>query len=246
LGGSILGILKYQDYLDSRIDNKVAARAIKTDRLSLAASQAYSGQWRRSLQLLDEIWRDPGFSSLDPNFKSFLFLNYVWVLGQVEGILPDGSWVGTPEWKRLNEDPDFVREFITGNSWEHDSDLNNSLGFCTLKFSSSNDLLRIARTYFQRAANDATPEQNKAPNIFALAMIDLIEDNKKSAAENMHKAEELYPEDYLISDRITYRNTFVNSTEFQIWVGVTQRVKNKDFAKLYDQFLKDVSGSGTS
>lgn len=168
------------------------------------------------------------------------------MLGQIEDVRPDGSWVGTPEWKRLNDDPDFVREFITGNSWEHDSDLNNSLAFCTLKFSNSSNVLQIARTYFQRAAADARPEQFKAPSIFAIAMIDLIEGDEKGAAANMRKAEELYPEDYLISDRVTYKNTFVNSTEFKIWAGVSQRVKGKDFVKLYDEFLMGLNTPGKS
>lgn len=246
LGGSILGLMTYQDYLDRRIDSRIAERVIKTDRLGLAVSKAYSGQWRGALQLLDKIWGDPTSSDLDPDFRSFLFVNYLWVLGQIQDVQPDGSWVGTAEWKRLNEDPHFLAEFITGNTWEHDADVNNSLGFCTLKFSNSNDLLQIARTYFQRAADDATPEQFKAPSIFALAMIDLIEGDAKAAADKMRKAEELYPEDYRISDRVTYRNTFVNSTEFQIWAGVSQRVKGKDFVKLYDKFLMGLNTQGKS
>src|SRR6185436_16104736 len=49
LGGSILGLLKYDEYLDRRMDSKIGARAIKSDRLGLAVSKAYYGQWRGSL-----------------------------------------------------------------------------------------------------------------------------------------------------------------------------------------------------
>lgn len=244
LGGSILGFGVYWNYMNTRMDREIAARAIKTDRVTLAISSAYSGEWRRALQLLDKVWApNMNSSEFDPDFRSFLFVNYVWILGQIQENQPDGSWVGAAQWRRLNDDPAFQQEFITGSAWEHDSDMNNSLGFCTLKYSDSASLLPTARVYFQRSLDNAASEQKKAPSFFALAMIDLIEGDEKAAAEKLRQADELDPSNYLINDRIVYRNTFVNSTEFQIWAGVSKRVKGRDFLKAYDQLLANLKES---
>lgn len=241
LGGSILGAATYLDYMDRRVDRRIAERAIKTDRLILAVTYGYSYQWRRSLLSLDKILQDPTFSDLDPDFKSALFINYLWVLGQIEDQQADGSWVGDAEWKRLNSDRDFVSEFITGSAWEHDSDVNNSLGFCTLKYSSEDSLLTTARNYFQKAVEDAKPEQKKAPHLFGLAMIDLIEGDQKAAIAKLRRAEELEPSEYRIEDLFIYRNSFMNRAEFKVWEGVARRVKGENFGGLYEQLLKTAS-----
>lgn len=241
LGGSILGAAKYLEYMDRRVDRRIAERAIKTDRLTLAVTYGYSNQWRRSLLSLDKILLDPTFSDLDPDFKSALFINYLWVLGQLDDQQADGSWVGDAEWKRLNSDRDFVSEFITGSAWEHDSDVNSSLGFCTLKYSSEDSLLKTARNYFQKAVEDAEPEQKKAPHLFGLAMIALIEGDQKAAIDKLRKAEELEPSEYRIEDLFIYRNSFMNRAEFKVWEGVARRVKGENFGGLYEQLLKTAS-----
>ena len=244
LGGSILGFGVYWNYMNGRMDREIAARAIKTDRVTLAISSAYSSEWRRALLLLDKVWPpNTNSAEFDPDFRSFLFVNYIWILGQIQEMQPDGTWVGAAQWKRLNDDPAFQQEFITGVDRAHDSDLNNSLGFCTLKYADSANLIPTARVYFQRSLDNAGSVQKKAPSFFALAMIDLIDGDQKGAAENLKKAEELDPSNYLISDRIIYRNTFVNSTEFQIWAGVSKRVKSRDFTKIYDELLMSLKES---
>ena len=231
LGGSIWTILKYKDVIDTQI----AARMLKSDKLNLAIYLANSGQWRESLAQLDEIWPDIGRSSqhIDPEYRSFFFRNVLWVISQAEETLPDGSWVGEAEWKQLNQNGDFQREFVTTGRWDADEEINNHFAFCILKFDGSSQALRTASSYLQKSLDSAHPAMRKAPHLFALAMVDLIEQRTDDALKKLQEASELDPSNYELSDFNKYRKSFMNSTEFKIWQGVAKRVGSPDFERAY-------------
>jgi tetratricopeptide (TPR) repeat protein len=244
-GSAIIGIatfstlfLRFQNYLD----NRIGLRVQKMDRLALSISLADSGQWGASLGELDKLRSDFKTAGFQPTeeFQSFFLVNYLRVLGQVEGRQPDGFWVGQEQWNRLYSEPDFHREFILSGKWKSNSDVNNSLGFCTLKYVKSPSVLENARQYFLQAYESAEPRARKAPHLFALAMIDLIEKNQASAVNRLKEAEELEPFWYKNSEFLTYKNSFINSTEFQIWEGVARQVNAGEFKQLYEQLVNQL------
>jgi tetratricopeptide (TPR) repeat protein len=229
------------------VDKKISDRITKTDRLAVAVGLANSSRWRDSLGVLVEQWDDfktPGFKPTD-TFKKFLFSYLLFVLGQVESTEADGSWVGQELWTRLNNDPDYQR-FKAAGEWDRDMDTNNGLGFCTLKFDKSDTALRTARKYFETARDLANPLQRRAPNLFALAMIDLIERKPELAEKKLREAEQLDPNNYKIADMIPYKNTFINSTEFKIWEQIARRFKAGEFLSLYNDFLNGLLGEKTN
>ena len=242
LGGSVWTVLKYKEVIDTQI----AARMVKSDRLNLAVFLANSGQWRESLSVLDDVWADlkKSSSSVDPEYRSFFYRNVLWVVSQAEERLPDGTWVGELEWKQLNQEPDFQREFVTTGRWDDDEAINNNFAFCHLKFGKDQDSLAVARRYFEKALQTSSPIQRRAPHLFAIAMVDIIEDQPTDATKRLQEAAEVDPGSYNLSDLKKYRNSFLNSTEFQIWVDVARRLKGEDFQQRYMNFLSTLPGAG--
>jgi len=242
IGGTIWGLVKYQDI----IDNRIALHVTKMDRLPTAISLGEVGNWRGALTHLDSIKEDFKKTEFKPTqeFKNAFYPTYLWVLGQVEASEPDGTWVGQEQWKKLNEDPDYIA-LKTSGYWDYDEAMNNYWAFCTLKYVKADDVLQTARNYFQRAYNVAEPKQRKGPHLFALAMIDIIENKQPSAIERVKEAEELNPLGYKRDDMWVYRNTFINSTEFKIWEQVCRQVNAGDFKQKYEQFIYQFSKEKT-
>jgi tetratricopeptide (TPR) repeat protein len=228
LGGSVLTILKYKEVIDAQI----MVRMAKSDRLNLAIQLGSQGQWREALMTLDEIWVDIRKSpdAVNSQYKSFFFRNFLWVISQTEERRPDGSFVGAEEWKQLNADPDFRAEFITSPRWDNDPAINDNLAFAFLKFEGSTT---VARKYFQVALNSSHPDIRKAPNYFALAMVDLIDNEPEKAIAGFQQAGRLDPSSYSIEDAGKYANSFMNSTEFTIWEAVAEQKGQKNFRALY-------------
>ena len=251
LGGGFLGILKYselagsvQNYLDKRIE----ARSGKSDRLSLGMLMARSEDYRPALAVFYDYWKDlnSGSTTLDQDARYFFYSNYLWVLGSVETLEPDGTWVGRKQWKELNDDPAFIR-FMTEGSWESDPAICNSLGFCSLMHEcygqASGNCLDVARSYFQKAFATSGPVLTRVPNLFAIAMIDLIQNREREAIDEITEAADLDPNDYDIADLSRYENTFKNKPEFSIWSGVYEQQTGGDFSKVYAEFLEKLSRS---
>ena len=185
LGGSILGFGVYWNYMNGRMDREIAARAIKTDRVTLAISSAYSSEWRRALLLLDKgLAAEYKFCGVPTGLQKFSLRQlHLDIRANTGRCSPMARGLAQRNGKRLNDDPAFQQEFITGVDRAHDSDLNNSLGFCTLKYADSANLIPTARVYFQRSLDNAgSVRREKAPGFFALAMIDLIDGDQKGAA----------------------------------------------------------------
>jgi tetratricopeptide (TPR) repeat protein len=242
LGGSIWTVLRYKQIIDAQ----VAQRMINSDRLNLAIQLAGSGQWRESLSELDDIWADlkKSPSSVDPKYKSFFCRNVLWVVSQTEERLADGSWVGAKEWKELNEDADFQREFTTTGRWDNDEVVNSNLAFASLKFDKSPQSLSTARNYLQKSLAASHPPQKQAPHLFALAMIDLLENKSDGALEKLKRADSLDPSNYSLSEYKKYKNSFLNSTEFQIWQGLASE-SGGNFEKSYLTLIDNIAAFPT-
>jgi hypothetical protein len=242
IGGTIWGLLKYQDV----IDNRIALHVTKMDRLPTAISLGEIGNWRAALTHLDNIKDDFKKTEFKPTqeFKNAFYPTYLWVLSQVEATEPDGAWVGEDQWRRLNEEPDFIA-FKTSGQWESDEAVINYLAFCTLKYEKQNNVLQIARGYFQRAYSVAKPKQKKAPHLFALAMIDIIENKFPTAIERVKEAEDLNPFSYKRDDLWVYRNSFMNSTEFEIWEQACRKSNAGDFRQKYEEFVAQFAPGNT-
>ena len=115
LGGSIYSVLKVDDYVDER----VALRIAKTDRVALALNQAQVGHWREAISLFDEVRAEMASGKLEAgtDFKRFLYFNALWLLGQAYEQNPDGTWVGQEQYDQLMKDHEFRREIFPTGAW---------------------------------------------------------------------------------------------------------------------------------
>jgi len=235
LGGSIFGVMKLQDYIDNRIANRVE----KIDRLYFAVSLANTGQWRDSLVEFDAIWSDfkaPGFKPTE-QYKSFYYLNLLWVLASLEEYLPNGLPVGQPQWERVQLDADFIHEFMTSNRWENNDAVNNNLALCTLKYVKSDKALRSIRNYFQRAYDRAEINTRKSGNLHGLAVIDLIENMPDAAAAKMLKMAELDPPRFKAENIKSNLESYFDGAEFKAWNEQAVQAGNLDLRRQYAELI---------
>jgi hypothetical protein len=235
LGGSIYSFLKIDDY----VDEHVAKRFMKTDRLSLLLSQAEVGHWRDALGLLDEIRTEIGSGKLkaDQDFKRYLYYDTVWLLGQTIEKNPDGAWVGQEQYDILMKDPDFRRELFTRGNLLADGDLLNLLALCALKYEQTPASLVKARGYLDQALNRIYPSQRKANIHWSLAMLDLLENHLDSAKQHLESAASLNPVEFRITDLVPYKNSFLNAPEFILWSDLAAKTNKPDFRQTFEAFI---------
>jgi hypothetical protein len=238
LGGSIYSVANVDDY----IDNHVAQRVIKLDRVSLMLNKAQFGQWREALGLADEIRVefDSGKLGDNPEFKRFVYLNELWLLSQSYERTA-GGWVGQDQYDQLMKSEDFRRELFVKRSHQDDGDMMLMMGMCVLKFEKLPESLPRGRSYLEQSLSTLRPVQRRAGVHWALAMLDLIEGNRGSARQHLKDAEDLYPSEFLIQDLVPYKNTFIRSEEFDFWTDLAVRVNQTDFAQTYENFIEEVS-----
>lgn len=240
LGGSIFGVMKAQDY----IDNRIAHRVEKMDRLYFAVSLANTQQWRDSLVEFDVLWEDFKSTSFKPTnqYKSFYYLNLIWVLSNLEEYLPNGSIVGQPQWDRLQEDNDFIREFMTSNQWENSSTVNNNLGLCLLKYDKKDKTINSIKNYFQKSYDVAKTNIEKAANIHGLSVIDIIENKKNHATEKIREAAKLNPAVFNPDIYKTNLEYYFDSTEFKSWNKKANSLGKlnlrQEYASIFDELTK--------
>jgi hypothetical protein len=230
LGGSIFGFLKYQEYLDTRI----AERMQKLESFSYALVLINNGENRSALGELDDLYsalKLPEFKATE-KFKIYYYYNVLRALNPLFDMDGDGSYVGKFEWDRLNNDDDFKRSFKTDNRYYYNDFVQNTFAICTLKYTSSPDVIKKARGYFERAQQEAITNESKAVNTYDLAMLDLIENNEPSAIENFKKAEGLYPKGYSV-DNLVLDDEALSGGEFQMYVKAAERIGNHNFQEQY-------------
>lgn len=233
LSAGLTAILwKAEDYVDSRI----AQRVVKSDRMALALNQAQFGRWRDALALLDELRRDSetGEAANDAQFRNFLFANLIWVLAGIEEIDPDGQWAGQRQYESLMQDRRFINEVLTAGDAGRDPGTSLSLALCTLKYDQSS-LLAPARAerYLRHAAARLDRADQRADAHWNLSLLYLVRGNMSVAQTHLDSAASLHPVYYDHSDLRQYRNTFLNSPEFQMWSTIARRAGNERFGRDY-------------
>jgi Tfp pilus assembly protein PilF len=87
----------------------------------------------------------------------------------------------------------FQREFMVSSQYEHDDQINNNMGLCTLEFDETSDTVQKARMYFERAVKNSRNESSKAFRLTNLAMLDLIDGHQDEAFVRLQLAEETDP-----------------------------------------------------
>ena len=238
LGGSIYSVARVDDYIDKR----VAQRVVKADRVSLMLNKAQFGQWREALGLADEIRAelDSGKLGDDQEFKHFIYLTELWLLSQSYERTA-GGWVGQDQYDQLMKSQDFRREMFVKRSHQDDGNMMLMMGLCVLKFEKLPENLSRGRKYFEQSLSHLSPVQRRAGVHWNLAMLDLVEGHRETARQHLKKAEDLYPNEFLIKDLVPYKNSFVRSEEFDFWTDLAFRANGSDFLQTYDDFINELS-----
>jgi tetratricopeptide (TPR) repeat protein len=238
LGGSVLGFLKYQEYLDGRI----ADRIVRLDSFSYAVSLQRSGNYRKALielENLADFLKKSGYQSTS-EFKKSYYFNILTTLANMFELDGDADFVGKISWDRLSKNEEFTRLFILGMEYSKDDQVQNSLGLCTLKYDDSRKAAKKARSYFEKAYKLTDSSESKAAQRYDLAMLDIIARNETSAAKNFKEAAELYPRNYAL-DTLVLDDAAMNGGEFMMFVIASNRAGNHNFRNIYKKVVGNLN-----
>jgi hypothetical protein len=192
---------KIQPYIDSRvadhagaIEEKARLNAEESESFDHALAFANSANYRDALPLIYKSYKD--VSGENPKWKvtdlvkDDVYAYMIWILSQLD-VEQKGGWMGQFEWSDLSGDKYFQKDFLSA-PWLKSDDLTNSyLAICVLKFDRSPQAVEDAQSIYitaDKASNASNLEVKSAPKLFALAMIDLINNNEDSALYNIKNA----------------------------------------------------------
>lgn len=242
LGGSIVGIYKFQDYLDDRI----ATRIEKFDDVYLANILSASSENRNALEQIGNFFdklsdgskvavgaktQEQGFeqdlsraSDLSKAQRDFFFVTLLDAVAYINDMGIDDNYVGKSYWIALIKNRYFQRDFVLAQRWEANQKFNNRMANAYARFAENIDDVRQSKRYFEAALSAATLPLDKAQNCFGLTFISLVLDNLDSAVTftiegNRHRANYINSEqivtsiDYVLYERLWRK--FHKSAGFQ-------------------------------
>ncbi len=235
----------------SVVDDRIREKSVATDQMNLTVALANAGNWNQALNVIRGPWSDFTESGkrVTGEYKEWLFQQIVWILSNVDQQSDDG-FVGGDIWADLSKRQDFIK-LRESPAWISDPAINYSLAWIVLKYEDSPDATTHTRRLLARGlgtANDAAESDmtaaQKADRFAMFAMLDLLEGKIDSALANMRVAAQLNPSDYLLKDRIVYKNTFVRSSYFKTFSRLAERRHGPPFAAMYDIALKRIAEEG--
>jgi hypothetical protein len=225
LGGSIFGVLKFQDFLDSRI----SARSEHFEDVYFGIAQANSDPevarqlFDNALSRFDDSVFKPGTS-----FRSHYFYNFIFILADTYEQNADRSWTGKSSWDRLNANAFFKRDFAQNwVQWNSNPDLLNAWARCLIKYDDDKEVKAKAHAIYERALTLSQAANSTAADHFSLAMLDLVDKKFEEAAREFQAAEEASPGRYAVKD-MTSKPAADIGNEYRMWDHLARRYGNEE------------------
>lgn len=214
-GGSILGVLKLQDYLDDRIQKR-------SEELSgiVYGSLAQSNedpatavdQYAAFLEKLENPLFRPAESIRAIYFRRFLF-----ALADDMEVDANGEFLGRPAYVELLGSKTYKRDLLANQRrWNKDPLVLNAMARCLVKFESTKEALNAAMALFVYAGNIADRPRDKAANSLAVAMLYLSAGDTESARPWFEQSFAFSPRTHGIRN---YGGTFTSDleNEYPLW-----------------------------
>ncbi|MFI4998905.1 MAG: hypothetical protein ACHQK9_03400 [Reyranellales bacterium] len=236
LGGSIIGFLQLQGYLDDRITKNTS----NLEHLFYAKSLSDGGQPREALPELLEFARISSatalpdsvpsegsgnlfgdFAKAGPSIRQYFFLSLLDVISSIPTDAAEDASFGKVEWDQLLRNTRFRTDILNNPRWEDDERILNSLGHAFAKFAGDRTALLQVRPYFEKQRQYAQSRDYKATASFVLGVYSLGDGDIKAAAKSFREANAAKPkwiddaEDYFATpDPLYWMKLFPSRAEF--------------------------------
>jgi tetratricopeptide (TPR) repeat protein len=234
-GGSILGFLKLQDYLDDRIQK----RAEDLSGIIYGSAAQSSGDPRTAIEQYNpflEKLETPVFRPSEP-IRSIYYFKFIQALADDSQVDPHGEFLAKPAFFALLDSKTYKKDLIANQRrWNADPGIMNAWGRCLAKFEGSPDRVREAKDFFSKAADISDRPSEKASNFFAMAMMSLAEEDAKSARELFIRSMDASPKSHGIKEYIgTFKNDLEN--EYAIWERAARILGKPGISARYEQMM---------
>jgi hypothetical protein len=237
-GGSILGFLKLQDYLDDRIQRRseelsgiIYGSAAQSAGDPTAAIEQY-------VPFLENL-ENPVFRPSE-SIRSIYYSRFLQALADDLQINASGDFLVSPAYAALLESKTYKRDLIANlRKWNQDSFMLNTWGRCLIKFEKSPEKINEAFDMFRRANALAEKPNEKAANYFALALLATASGNIIYAHQNLILANETSPVTHSAKNLTgSYKDDL--GGEYQLWDRASRIYGKPDFAGRYEALVKNV------
>jgi hypothetical protein len=214
-GGSILGVLKLQDYLDDRIQKRseelsgiIYGSAAQSSGDPSAAVEQYAA-------FLEKL-ENPVFRPSE-TIRSIYYTRFLEALADDSQVDANGDFLVQPAYIALLESKTYRRDLIVNQrKWNNDPIILNAMARCLVKFEPTKEKLHAAMALFGRAASIADRPSDRASNHFAMAMMHLAAGDVVSARRFIEQMGEISPRTHGIK---LYGGTLKGDleNEYQMW-----------------------------
>jgi len=243
-GGTIVGVLKLQDYLDDRIQKRneelsgiiYGSVAQNSNDASTAIDQYYA--------FLDKL-ENPILRPSD-QVRAIYFLRFIQALADANATDPTGEFESKSVYFALLDSKYFKKdEHSNKQRWLADPNYLNPWGRCLVKFGATPKEVESAKDYFQQATMIAQKPSNIAENHFALAMLSLAKGDEDPARQNFQKAMKISPKSHGPKE---FTGAYVNDleNEYQIWRRAAKVFNNPNIDSRYERVMKSLIAKATN
>lgn len=223
-GGSILGVLKLQDYLDDRIQQRSEELSgIVYGSLAQSSDDpaAAVDQYAAFLEKLE----NPVFRPSE-SIRAIYYRRFFFALAEDMQVDANGEFIARPAYVELLASKSYKRDLLANQRrWNKDPLVQNAMARCLVKFESTKEALDEAKARFVYAGNIADRPSDRARNSLALALLYLSAGDTESAGR-------LFEQSFAFSPRTHgvgyYAGTLTGDleNEYPIW-GRAARIYGK-------------------
>ena len=214
-GGSVLGVLKLQDYLDDRIQKRwedLGGIIYGSAAQSAGDPSTAVEQYTPFLEKLET----PVFRPSEP-IRSIYYYRFIQALADDNEVDAHGDFLVAPAFVALLASKTYGRDLLANQRrWNQDATLLNARARCAVKFESSVEALQRAKELFAKASAIADRPSEKAGNYFALAMLALAAGDGDQARNYLVSAVKTSPRTHGIKEFVGVYKADMEA-EYAIW-----------------------------
>lgn len=179
-GGSILGVLKLQDYLDDRIQRRSEELSGIVYGSLAQSSEEHASAVDQYAAFLPKL-ENPVFRPAE-SIRTIYYRRFLFALADDMEVDANGEFLARPAYVELLGSKTYKQDLLANQRrWNKDPLVQNAMARCLVKFESTREALNAAKARFIYAGNIADRPRDKASNSLALAMLHLSAGDTESA-----------------------------------------------------------------
>jgi tetratricopeptide (TPR) repeat protein len=237
-GGTVLGVLKLQDYLDRRIEERSEELSgIVYGNVAQAAGDLGTAieQYSDVLDKLDNAVFRPSES-----IRSIYYFRFIQALAYDNQTDPDGEFAVNHVFLSLLRSKSFKKDRLQNEkSWRSDPVYLDAWAMCLVKFGESVQEIESAYVWFEAAAKEQSRPNGVASSYFAMAMVALARGNEDDARALIQKSAAASPKSHGIEVYSGELSEDLQS-EYQVWERSANKLQKPGIASRYSKVMQSL------